>query len=102
MTAAGQRQGPPSSIFAATHGAYPAFLDDPDAHLRACRDVDTDVFYPAAGANDVVRLAKRICEGCRLRVRCKTWALSRPVDEVYGIWGGMSRKQRAQHHGRRG
>jgi WhiB family redox-sensing transcriptional regulator len=65
--------------------------------LAACRGMDVRIFYgpeeirgspvPAA-----VAAAKRICRQCPVITECRLWALNRP--EPYGIWGGLTTKER--------
>lgn len=52
----------------------------------ACADSDTDAFF----SDDpiVQRMAKRICEGCPVRVQCLQYANDRK--EPYGVWGGTT------------
>jgi len=81
------------TFFAA--GSYPAFLLSPDADKRACNGADLDLFFPERGDTGAASAkAKTICARCPFRVRCRSWALSRPVTEVHGIWGGMTHAER--------
>lgn len=57
----------------------------------ACAEHDPEVFFPERGAD--VDTAKRICAGCTVRRDCLTYALTPPV-ERFGIWGGMSNRER--------
>ena len=47
-----------------------------------------------------IRIAKAICSACPVRVECATEALEREGDahwrDRYGIWGGLSPRERAQ------
>lgn len=59
----------------------------------ACRGADSDIFYPHEDA--VVAIASIIaeyCDRCEVRTECLEYAIER--DERYGIWGGMTPKQR--------
>ena len=38
--------------------------------------------------------AKRVCATCPVREQCLTYALTR--NEKYGIWGGLTEKERTQ------
>lgn len=50
------------------------------------------MFFPAAGAAEVMHeQAKRVCNACPILQDCRDYALC--VD-VYGVWGGLTRKQR--------
>jgi WhiB family redox-sensing transcriptional regulator len=55
-----------------------------------CRDYDPEVFFPEKGGSS--REAKRICAECPVRIECLNYALRR--DERYGVWGGMSERER--------
>ncbi len=55
-----------------------------------CRDFDLEIFFPEQGRSG--REAKRICAECPVRIECLNDALRR--DERYGVWGGMSERER--------
>jgi len=55
-----------------------------------CRGVDPAVFFPERG--EPTGEAKRICTGCVVRDDCLEWALAN--GERYGIWGGLSGRER--------
>ncbi len=55
-----------------------------------CLGVDPDLFFPERGAS--TREAKAVCEGCVVREECLEYALSN--GEKFGIWGGMSERER--------
>jgi WhiB family redox-sensing transcriptional regulator len=59
--------------------------------LRAnCMGVDPDLFFPERGAS--TREAKEVCRGCVVRQDCLEYAISN--GEKFGIWGGMSERER--------
>lgn len=59
----------------------------------ACAETDPEAFFPYADQNDgTVRAAKAVCNGCEVRAECLRYALE--VDEPYGIWGGLTPKER--------
>jgi len=65
--------------------------DDRSWHDRAnCLGVDPDLFFPERGAS--TREAKEVCRGCVVREECLEYALSN--GEKFGIWGGMSERER--------
>ena len=67
--------------------------DDEDRswHDQAnCLGVDPDLFFPERGAS--TREAKEVCRGCVVRAECLEYALSN--GEKFGIWGGMSERER--------
>jgi WhiB family redox-sensing transcriptional regulator len=55
-----------------------------------CAYVDPDVFFPEKGGSS--REAKRICAECNVREECLEYALAN--DERFGIWGGLSERER--------
>ena len=66
-------------------------LDDRSWQDRAnCLGVDPDLFFPERGAS--TREAKEVCRGCVVREDCLEYALAN--GEKFGIWGGMSERER--------
>jgi len=59
------------------------------AHAK-CLDADPEAFFPEKGGS--TREAKRICASCTVQQDCLQWALDN--DERFGIWGGMSERER--------
>jgi WhiB family transcriptional regulator, redox-sensing transcriptional regulator len=55
-----------------------------------CLGVDPDLFFPERGAS--TREAKSVCRGCEVRVECLEYALAH--GEKFGIWGGLSERER--------
>ena len=55
-----------------------------------CAQTDPEAFFPEKGGS--TRDAKRICEGCDVRAQCLDYALQN--DERFGIWGGLSERER--------
>jgi WhiB family redox-sensing transcriptional regulator len=55
-----------------------------------CAQTDPESFFPEKGGS--TREAKRICAACDVRQECLEYALAR--DERFGIWGGMSERER--------
>lgn len=55
-----------------------------------CLGVDPDLFFPERGAS--TREAKEVCRGCVVRMDCLEYALTH--SEKFGIWGGMSERER--------
>jgi WhiB family transcriptional regulator, redox-sensing transcriptional regulator len=60
------------------------------AHLASCRALDPELFFPAT-ANDE-DAAKAVCAGCPVRQPCLDHALA--ASEPYGIWGGLTLRER--------
>ena len=55
-----------------------------------CLGVDPDLFFPERGAS--TREAKEVCRGCVVREECLEFALQN--GEKFGIWGGLSERER--------
>lgn len=55
-----------------------------------CLGVDPDLFFPERGAS--TREAKEVCRGCEVRQHCLDYALAN--GEKFGIWGGLSERER--------
>jgi len=61
-----------------------------------CAQTDPEAFFPEKGGS--TREAKRICSGCEVRAECLEYALAN--DERFGIWGGMSERERRKQRRR--
>ena len=55
-----------------------------------CAQTDPEAFFPEKGGS--TRDAKRICSGCEVKAQCLDYALEN--DERFGIWGGLSERER--------
>src|SRR4028118_309882 len=55
-----------------------------------CAQTDPEAFFPEKGGS--TREAKRICVGCEVKAECLEYALG--SDERFGIWGGLSERER--------
>ena len=55
-----------------------------------CAQPDPEAFFPEKGGS--TREAKRICMACAVRDECLEYALEH--DERFGIWGGLSDRER--------
>jgi len=55
-----------------------------------CKGADPDLFFPERGAS--TRQAKSICRECSVRAECLEFAIV--SSEKFGIWGGMSERER--------
>ena len=55
-----------------------------------CAETDPEAFFPEKGGS--TREAKKVCTGCEVRAECLEFALSN--DERFGIWGGLSERER--------
>ena len=68
----------------------PATNDDQWQERALCAQTDPEAFFPEKGGS--TREAKRICLGCEVRDVCLEYALAH--DERFGIWGGLSERER--------
>jgi WhiB family transcriptional regulator, redox-sensing transcriptional regulator len=65
--------------------------DAPEWQDRAlCSQTDPEAFFPEKGGS--TREAKRICSRCEVKAECLEFALGH--DERFGIWGGLSERER--------
>jgi WhiB family redox-sensing transcriptional regulator len=66
--------------------------DEPESwqERALCAETDPESFFPEKGGS--TREAKRICSGCEVRAECLEYALAH--DERFGIWGGLSERER--------
>lgn len=55
-----------------------------------CAQTDPEAFFPEKGGS--TRDAKKVCGACNVRSECLEYALEN--DERFGIWGGMSERER--------
>lgn len=55
-----------------------------------CAQTDPEAFFPEKGGS--TREAKRVCLSCDVRSDCLEYALAN--DERFGIWGGLSERER--------
>jgi WhiB family redox-sensing transcriptional regulator len=55
-----------------------------------CAQTDPEAFFPEKGGS--TRDAKKICTTCEVRTQCLEYALEN--DERFGIWGGLSERER--------
>ena len=66
-------------------------VEEPGWQERAlCAQTDPEAFFPEKGGS--TREAKRICTRCEVRAECLEYALGQ--DERFGIWGGLSERER--------
>ena len=62
-----------------------------------CAETDPEAFFPEKGASS--KDAKRVCAQCSVREQCLADALSK--DESFGVWGGLSARERRRLKNRR-
>lgn len=57
-----------------------------------CIEADPDLFFPERGSPG--DSAKRVCVECDVRLECLEYALAN--GERYGIWGGLTERERTR------
>ena len=55
-----------------------------------CAQTDPEAFFPEKGGS--TREAKKVCLSCEVRQECLEYAMTN--DERFGIWGGLSERER--------
>lgn len=63
-----------------------------------CAQTDPEAFFPEKGGS--TRDAKRVCAACTVRAECLDYAMAN--DERFGIWGGLSERERRRLRRERG
>lgn len=67
----------------------------------ACAEIGPDLFFPELGEG--AHLAKKICAGCPVRLKCLEWALAieggalgeaRTTSVCVGVYGGLAPRER--------
>ncbi len=58
--------------------------------LAACRGIDLEVFFPGRGES--ARPARQVCAACPVRQPCLDYAITNRI--AYGIWGGLTERER--------
>ena len=72
------------------------FLLEPEGEEFGWQDralfaqTDPEAFFPEKGGS--TRDAKRVCEACTVKDACLEYAMAN--DERFGIWGGLSERER--------
>lgn len=59
------------------------------ATAAACREGDPDALFVQGAEQNV---AKKVCKGCPVRMECLADALDNRVE--FGVWGGMTERER--------
>lgn len=65
-------------------------LDRSWQEFSNCLGANPDLFFPERGAS--TREAKEVCRNCVVQNDCLEYALAN--SEKFGIWGGMSERER--------
>lgn len=64
-----------------------------------CLGAAPGLFFTERGQNAEVREAKAVCAGCVVRDECLDYALA--VPEKFGVWGGLSERERRRIRSKR-
>ncbi|MQA06770.1 MAG: WhiB family transcriptional regulator [Streptosporangiales bacterium] len=67
----------------------------------ARRLIRNKVWFPQRGVLADAAVAKRLCRSCPLLDACREWALAHPTAARYGVWGGLSERERRAERKRR-
>jgi len=68
----------------------PAFVPTPWAEDALCSETDPEIFVPEKGGS--TREGKAVCAECVVRAECLGYALD--TGQRFGIWGGLSERER--------
>ena len=98
-----------SSHFEREEGSIQSVVDAADQHDRqeqaACRDYDNVLFFgPDQGESEIEKQAREarakvVCQSCPVAEPCLEFAME--TNQKYGIWGGLTDKERASLKRRR-
>ncbi|MFP5309159.1 MAG: WhiB family transcriptional regulator [Actinomycetes bacterium] len=66
------------------------------AEQARCRGLDPEQFFVRGAAN--ARQAVKVCARCTVRDECLQYALDQDID--FGVWGGLTERQRRAHQRR--
>lgn len=67
-----------------------------------CREIGGDWWFPdkdGTGTSTEFKIVKSICGSCIHREECAEWGIT---NERFGVWGGLTEKERAKIRARRG
>ena len=68
----------------------PITEERPWAAFAVCKDRDPDTFFPTTP--EAEREAIRICQGCSVQADCLEFSIEARIR--FGVWGGLTEKQR--------
>jgi len=71
--------------------------------LAACRTLDPELFFPVGNSGPALaqaEKAKAVCHLCPVEAACLEEAIERAIE--FGVWGGMSERERREHRRRQG
>lgn len=74
---------------------FPTLAEPPEWMTAAlCAQIDPEMFFPEKGGS--TREAKSICARCEVAAECLDYALAN--EERFGIFGGLSERERRRIH----
>ncbi|WP_285729311.1 WhiB family transcriptional regulator [Nocardiopsis sp. ATB16-24] len=82
----GAGRGHPTSLFFAS---LDLDMDSPFTEHAKCRDVDPDALFVVGKAQNH---AKLLCRSCPVQADCLAEALDNRIE--FGVWGGMTERER--------
>ncbi|MQA06902.1 MAG: WhiB family transcriptional regulator [Streptosporangiales bacterium] len=74
---------------------------DQRGETAVCATANPEVWFPQRGVPADAAVAKRLCRSCPLIDPCREWALAYPTAARYGVWGGLSERERRAERKRR-
>ncbi|MCP4434499.1 MAG: WhiB family transcriptional regulator [Actinomycetia bacterium] len=80
----------PEAVPETVVGLEPIEPEESWQNFANCLGVDPDLFFPERGAS--TKEAKSVCRACVVREDCLEYALEN--SEKFGIWGGLSERER--------
>jgi WhiB family redox-sensing transcriptional regulator len=84
-----QQMSAPATAASRTAGMVGTTVEGDWTALAACRDIDPDELFVQGAAQN---RAKTRCFGCVVRTECLADALDNRVE--FGVWGGMTERER--------
>jgi WhiB family transcriptional regulator, redox-sensing transcriptional regulator len=73
-------------------GLVPLGPDEAWQEFALCAQTDPEAFFPEKGGSS--REAKKVCANCEVRFECLEYALEHDIR--WGIWGGLSERERCR------
>lgn len=67
------------------------------AERAACKGEPIHIFYPPSGRRPTIAL--QVCQRCEVRQECLDYAIEN--HQHWGVWGGMTERQRFEEKRRR-
>lgn len=68
--------------------------------IPPCQVTDPEVWFADKGDHVATKQAKALCQKCPVINECLAYALQ--AKELYGVWGGLTSKERSKFRAMRG